>query len=92
MKFLGLLIVAVLVSGCSGLQSFHNGMLALADTMPKTETTCVTGSFGVECISYTVPNTQLSPRQEAEIEQRVTQEYLEEKRQREADAQKAPTI
>ena len=92
MKYLGLLLVVILVSGCSGLQSFHNGMLALADTMPKTETTCVTGSFGVECINYTVPNTQLSPQQEAEIEERVTAEYLEEKRQREAEAQNAPTI
>lgn len=84
------LLSLVVLSGCSGLQAFHEGMLSLADTMPDTERTCVTGSFGVECVSYTVPNTELSPRQEAEIEKQVTEEYLEEQRRREAE--EAPTI
>ncbi|MFS1524756.1 hypothetical protein ACL7TT_11670 [Microbulbifer sp. 2304DJ12-6] len=85
-KTLLALCMAALI-GCASTEEFVEGSKILGSLLwhsaPRTENVCVTGSFGVECISYTVPNDQLTPEQKAEIERQVTEEYLEEKRRKE---------
>ena len=93
---LPLLIVAATLSGCASTEEFKEGSKILGgllwESAPRTETTCVTGTFGSECISYAVPNDRLTPEQEAKIEAKVTAEYLEEKRQKAQAAEEQPTI
>ncbi|MEW5248919.1 hypothetical protein [Microbulbifer discodermiae] len=96
MKKAILLVLSGCLAGCASTEEFAEGSRILGgllwDSAPRTESTCVYGSAGVECISYTVPNDRLTPEEKATIERQVTEEYLEEKRRQEAAAEEAPTI